>query len=252
MRIAPSFALLLLTPLAITSSADDPAAEPPVTRQAACRWTDTPPVIDGKLDDAAWSRAEVIDRFSAYWKKARTGNGTQARLLWDKDALYFSAKMTDAELRSFGNKRNDHLWEGDVFELFFKPEADKPAYYEFQANPKSLVLELAWPNRGFDFDKLASGPPMGTQAVAVVDGTLDRPGDNDRGWSVEGKIPWTAFNPTGGRPAPGAVWLFTLCRYDYGPEGTQPVLMSASPLTKPSFHRYEDYGRLVFEGPAAR
>jgi hypothetical protein len=243
------FKLYLMMWLAgfLTSPADDP--EPPVTREATCRWADQAPVIDGKLDDPVWARAVVIDRFPAFWKRSDTGPGTRARLLWDNDALYYSATMTDAELRAFGTKRNDHLWEGDVFELFFKPSADRPAYYEFQVNPRSVILELAFPQRGFDFNKLAAAPPMGHQAVAVVDGTLDQPGDRDRGWSVEGKIPWTAFAPTGGRPAPGAVWLFALCRYDYGPEGTTPVTMSSAPLTQLNFHRYEDYGRLTFEGP---
>ena len=54
---------------------------------------------------------------------------------------------------------------------------------------------------------------------------------------------------SGGRPRPGASWLFALCRYDYGPEGTEPVLMSSAPLTRANYHRYEDYGRLHFEGP---
>lgn len=224
--------------------------DPPVTREAVCRWVRQAPVIDGRLNDPAWSRAAVIDRFSAYWTKTDTGYNTRARLVWDENALYFAATMTDTELRSFGTKRNDHLWEGDVFELFFKPDPDKPAYYEFQANPKSLILELAWAKRGDNFDELAAKPPLGMEAVAVVDGTLDKPGDRDSGWTVEGKIPWTAFASTGGRPAPGATWLFALCRYDYGPEGTKPVLMSSAPLTRPSFHRYEDYGKLIFEAPA--
>src|SRR5262249_60499786 len=112
-----------------------------------------------------------------------------------------------------------------------------------------VIMELAFSKRGEDFDKLAAQPWMGTEAVAVVDGTLDKPGDTDRGWSVEGKIPWSAFAPTGGRPKPGETWLFALCRYDYGPEGTEPPLMSSAPLTQPNYHRYEDYGRLTFEGP---
>jgi hypothetical protein len=28
--------------------------------------------------------------------------------------------------------------------------------------------------------------------------------------------------------------------------------MSSAPLTKPNFHRYEDYGKLRFEGPRGR
>ncbi len=228
------------------------APEPPVTREAVCRRVDKAPVIDGKLDDPAWSSATVIDGFSAFWDRAEVESKTQARLVWDDDALYFAATMTDTELRAFGTQRNDRLWLGDVFELFFKPLADRPEYYEFQVNPRSTILELAFPKRGFDFATLAARPPMGMAAVAVVDGTLDQPGDRDNGWTVEGRIPWSVFAPTGGRPEPGASWRFALCRYDYGPEGTKPVTMSSAPLTQPSFHRYEDYGLLSFRGLAPR
>ena len=71
--------------------------------------------------------------------------------------------MTDAELRAYGIKRNDFLWEGDVFELFFKPRADGPEYYEFQANPRSVIFETAIPKRGSDFLKLLAQPPIGDQ-----------------------------------------------------------------------------------------
>jgi hypothetical protein len=222
--------------------------EPPVAREVVCRWTGKPPVIDGKLDDPAWAGAVVIDRFPAFWKQVDTGPGTRARLLWDNDALYFAATMTDAEIRSFGTKHNDRLWLGDVFELFFKPSEERAEYYEFQVNPRSVLLELAFPKRGFDFATLAARPPMGMSAVATIDGTLDHPGDRDQGWTVEGRIPWSIFAPTGGKPRPGDAWLFALCRYDYGPAGTEPIQMSSAPLTKGNFHRYEDYGRLTFRG----
>jgi Carbohydrate family 9 binding domain-like len=244
--------LPLLTGLALLCSvtpAPSRAADPPVSREVVCRWAKTAPKIDGKLDDPVWESAVVIEHFPAFWKGLDTGKSTRARLLWDRDALYFSATMTDKELRSFGTKRNDTLWNGDVFELFFKPSAEKPAYFEFQVNPKSVLLELPFPKRGAPFAEIAALPPSGYTAVAVVAGTLDKPGDVDEGWTVEGRIPWTTFANSGGRPAPGASWRFALCRYDYGPEGTEPVLMSSAPLTRPSFHRYEDYGLLTFEGP---
>jgi lysophospholipase L1-like esterase len=223
--------------------------DPPVTRRAVCRRAGTPPTIDGDPGDAVWKQAQVIEHFPAFWKGLDTGKTTQARLLWDDDALYFASEMTDAELRAYGTKRNDRLWLGDVFELFFKPSPDRPEYYEFQVNPRSVILELAFPQRGHDFQELAAKPPMGFQAVAQVQGTLDQPGNTDRGWTVEGRIPWSVFAPSGGRPRPGEAWSFALCRYDYGPEGTEPVLMSSAPLRRASFHRYEDYGTLVFEGP---
>jgi hypothetical protein len=222
-----------------------------VTRRAICRWAATPPVLDGKLDDRCWQKAAVIDHFASYWSKTPRA-GTFAYLIWDDDALYYAASMTDAELRSFGTKRNDTLWEGDVFELFFKPSAQKPEYFEFQANPRMVVFEMAFPKRGHDPLAFATAPPLGSKAVVALDGTLDQPGDRDLGWTVEGRIPWSAFAAAGGKPKPGEEWLFALCRYDYGPEGTRPTLMSSAPLTQQSFHRYEDYGTLRFEGPRQR
>lgn len=232
---------------AVAGAADSPA--PRATNEAVCRRTATAPVIDGKLDDDAWSKAEIIDRFPSFWAGVDGGKVTRARLLWDDEALYFAASMDDTELQSFGTKRNDRIWNGDVFELFLKPHRDRPEYYEFQVNPRSVILELAFPKRGFDFATLAARPPLGMTAAAVAEGTVDKTGDRDRGWTVEGRIPWTVFAPSSGRPAAGVVWTFALCRYDYGPQGTKPVLTSSAPLTKPSFHRYEDYGTVRFEGP---
>ncbi len=226
--------------------------EPEATREASCRWIKTPPTLDGKLDDPAWAGAEVIDRFPAYWNGTpSTPGATRARLVWDDQALYFAATMADTEIRSHGVGRNDRLWLGDVFEMFFRPDPDAPAYYEFQVNPRAAYLELAFPERGFDFDTLAARPPLGLKAVTHVEGRSNNnnPDIPDRSWTVEGMIPWSAFNPTGGKPSPGDTWRFALCRYDYGPEGTEPVLSSSAPLRRASFHRYEDYGRLNFEGP---
>ena len=163
-----------------------------VTRQAICRWADQPPVLDGKLDDRCWQKAAVIDHFASYWTKTPRA-GTFAYLVWDDEALYYAASMVDTELRSFGTRRNDTLWEGDVFELFFKPSAKKPEYFEFQANPRMLVFEMAFPRRGDNPLAFTTAPPLGSKAVVVLRGTLDQPGDRDLGWSVEGRVPWSAF-----------------------------------------------------------
>ncbi|WP_435009098.1 carbohydrate-binding family 9-like protein [Tundrisphaera lichenicola] len=226
------------------------AEDPPVTREAECRWAVQPPKIDGKLDDPAWKAAAVIDRFPSFWKKTEPGpdHATKARLVWDHDALYFSSVMTDADLRAFGTRQNDHLWNGDVFELFFKPSKDRPEYFEFQVNPNSVRFEAAFVGRLNAVTPFDARKPLGMTAVALATG----PEDETKGWIVEGKIPWTAFGPTVERPEPGSSWTFALCRYDYyGPENTDPILMSSAPLTQPNFHRFEDYGKLLFQAPAS-
>src|SRR5437879_483954 len=53
------------------------------------------------------------------------------------------------------------------------------------------------------------------EAKVRLDGTLNKRDDTDRGWTVEGRIPWYDFLRTGGRPDLGERWKFALCRYDY-------------------------------------
>jgi hypothetical protein len=248
----PSLVVLSVLVLAGGTARGD---DPPATREAECRWADRAPTIDGKLDDPAWKAAAVIDRFPSFWKKSDPGpaHATKARLLWDRDALYYAAEMTDPDVRASGTKHNDRLWDGDVFELFVKPGPDRPEYFEFQANPRSVLFEAAFLARNRPAVPFEARKSLGMSAVAMTDGTPDRPGAAAKGWTVEGRIPWTAFGPAFTRPEPGATWSFALCRYDYfGPEKTEPILMSSAPLTQPNFHRFEDYGRLLFQGPPSR
>jgi hypothetical protein len=82
-------------------------------------------------------------------------------------------------------------------------------------------------------------------------GHLNHRQDQDRGWVVEGRIPWRDFLQMA---PPEAIerWKFALCRYDYRIDTPQPELSTSAPLTKPSFHRYEDYASLRFVGPDER
>lgn len=211
------------------------------------RHTDKPPVLDGKADEPQWANAVPIKSFQAFWSGQQPKLPHEARIIWDDEAMYFFAELPDNYLRAFGKKRNDTLWLGDVFELFFKPSQDKPAYYELQANPLGLILELPFPSRGYSFEKLAALPHQGMEVAVHVDGSLDDPGKTDKKWTVEGRLPWTLFAATGGKPQAGDTWQFQLSYYDYGPDGTEPELGSCAPLTVPSYHRYEDYAGLKFE-----
>jgi hypothetical protein len=205
--------------------------------------------LDGVLDETAWDAAQEMTDFAVFWQKRRARTKTTARLLWDNKYLYFCADMEDQDLFALTKERNGMTWEDDVFELFFKPSADKLAYYEFQVNALNTQLELFLPSRGAGgYRRFAPLTKLGMESVVKLRGTLNKHDDRDRGWTVEGRIPWTAFKATGGRPAAGDRWKFALCRYDYSAYHDQPDLSSTAPLTVPDFHHYEDYGDLVFVG----
>jgi hypothetical protein len=221
------------------------AAEPAAFE---CRWAESPVTIDGRADEAAWKNAQVIDHFYLPWlgKDARAARtATKARLLWDKDYLYFFADLEDHDLFADVKEHNGHTWDNDVFELFFKPAADKPAYFEFQVNAAGTIYDSYIPQG--PSKQLFDG--FHVEAKVVLRGTLNKRTDNDEGWSVEGRIPWGDFARAGGRPEPDARWKFTLCRYDYSVHWPEPELSTCAPLSKKNFHLTKDYVPLRFVGP---
>lgn len=225
--------------------------EPPTHRTAECRWANEPIRIDARLDEPAWEKAQELTGFSVHWDKKPTTTVTSARLLWDEKYFYFAADMEDYDLYADITERNGMTWLNDVFEIFLKPSASKSPYYEFQVNAANTPLELFLPSRGAGgYMRFAKQTKIGLESAVRLRGTLNKVEDKDGGWIVEGRIPWSGFKATGGRPAPGAKWKFALCRYDYSWTLEQPELTSSAPLTKPDFHRYEDYGELTFVGNA--
>ncbi len=240
--------LLALAGCTVTEPAEEQAADQSLATPAAeCRRATGPIKIDGKADEPAWANAQEIKNFAVFWEKRKPKTATRARLLWDDDNLYFTADMEDHDIYADIKGHNGMPWLNDVFELFFKPSKDKLAYYEFQVNAANGQLELFLPSRGAGgWQRFAPLTHLGMESAVTIRGTLNDYSDKDEGWTVEGRIPWTAFQPTGGRPQPGAKWRFSLSRYDYSATFEHPETSASAPLTQSDFHRYEDYGELTF------
>lgn len=247
-RIAVIFGGLML---AIQTGCADVAPkaatpEPPLVRTAECRWANGPIQIDGRVDEAAWDAAEELSGFSIFWERKSGQTHTAARLLWDEQFLYFTAEMEDYDLYGDVSDRNGPTSENDAFGLYLKPATGKNGYFEFQVTPANTVRELYLPSRGAGGARRFASPKLGLESAVRRRGTLNKVDDKDGGWTVEGRIPWSAFQPTGGKPAPGAKWKFALTRHDYSWALEQPELTATAPFTKPDPHRYEEYGDLTF------
>jgi uncharacterized repeat protein (TIGR03806 family) len=257
-RIVPILAALVL--LSRSGQGEVPAG-PPKPFQAPptefeCRWTESPITLDGKADEVAWKQAQVIDTFYLPWLGVKTRparTATKARLLWDREYLYFLADMEDADLYADVKEHDGITWNNDVFELFFKPAADKPGYYEFQVNALGTIMDMFLPRRGAGgYSRFKNDGEFHIDAKVQLRGTLNHRQDKDEGWSVEGRIPWRDFIRTGGRPDIGERWKFALCRYDYSVNFEGPDLSTCAPLSRSNFHDYEDYATLHFVGPKSK
>lgn len=243
--------LFSLLALALVSLPSDAQPAKPKAVEHECRWADKPIQITGKGTDPAWKNAQTIDKFMVPWleKQRAPKTKTKAKLLWDREYLYFFADMEDADLFANIKEHNGQLWYNDVFELFFKPADDKPGYYEFQVNAAGAVLDCFFPRRNSGgFERYKNETKFHVEAKVHLRGSLNKWTDRDEGWTVEGKIPWTDFLKTGGRPEKGEKWKFALCRYDYSVDFEGPELSTCAPLSKQNFHYFEDYATLKFVG----
>jgi uncharacterized repeat protein (TIGR03806 family) len=216
-----------------------------------CQWVTGEISIDGNESETAWQQAHVITNFfvpSTDGKKPTMA--TTAKLLWDRDFLYFFAELEDQDLFADITEHDGQTWNNDVFEIFFKPSDEKPGYYEFQVNAAGTEMDMFIPDRtqgGYSVFKSTEKFHWKTAVNRL--GSLNERDDRDMKWTVEGRWPWTDFLPTGGRPEVNEVWKFALCRYDYTRDHP-PELSSCAPLTKVDFHRVQDYASIRFVGPS--
>lgn len=236
------------------SAVPPPALTAAVPLVYLCQHTSSPlpGAIDGDITGWEWKNALPIRNFVHVESHSPALSNTEAKLLWDDQYLYFSAVMDDADVYANNTKHNGMLWFDDVFELFFKPDARKLGYYEFEINPRNATMEMFLPSRGSGgYGRWIGKQPFHVESKVLLrpGTTLNDPSDHDAGWIVEGRIPWADFAPTGGKPEIGAEWKFALCRYDYSVEFDAVDMSSCAPLNKDGFHNYENYATLKFTGP---
>ena len=212
-----------------------------------CRRASGPIRIDGRADEDAWKTAQVVDEFSPFWLGRPALTETTARLLWDDDYLYFHAAMQDADVFASVTEHDGSTWVNDVFELFVRPSESSLNYYEFEVNAANAVFDTFFPSRGGGgVERWRRAHEFHVETAVVVKGTLNRWQDDDDGWTVEGRIPWSDFSHTGGKPKAGDTWRFALCRYDYSKNFDEPEVSSCASLRRGNFHWYEDYDDLRF------
>ena len=82
----------------LASAAERPAGLPPEghTRSIAAQRTAVPPVVDGAIDDPAWSDALVATGFWVSQLRQAPSDETSVQVLYDDEALYFAFICSDA------------------------------------------------------------------------------------------------------------------------------------------------------------
>ncbi|MCF7809011.1 MAG: carbohydrate binding family 9 domain-containing protein [Candidatus Marinimicrobia bacterium] len=161
---------------------------------------DTPPIIDGVVDEAAWDLVQpAVD-----WYKLEPVNGgpsdygTEMRFLYDDVAFYVSATMYDdpANIKTQLGKRDDEGVLADWVGIWFSPFNDGANDLNFSVTAAGVQIDAKYSPNNND----SNWDPVWESAVTI----------HAEGWSVEMAIPFSQIR----FPSKDVqVWGMNMARY---------------------------------------
>lgn len=155
-----------------------------------------PLVVDGRLDDAAWKRAEWTGDFVDIEGdlRPRPRHRTRVKMLHDDSYLYIGAVLEEPHLWATLTDRDAVIYHDNDFEVFIDPDGDAHNYYELEINALGTVWDLLLTRPYRDGGHAVDAWNItGLKSAVHLDGTLNDPSDIDRGWSVELALPWSVL-----------------------------------------------------------
>ena len=185
-----------------------------------CRRASAPVRIDGKLDDPAWQAAPWTADFVDIEgdAKPRPRFRTRAKMLWDDQYFYIAAELEEPHVWATLTKHDAVIFHDDDFEVFLNPSGDTLNYFEFEMNALNTGWDLFLPKPYKKQGKADNSWEIpGLRTAVQVQGTLNNPRDQDRGWTLEIAFPWTAFASKApvNRPKPGESWRVNFSRVEW-------------------------------------
>ncbi len=162
----------------------------------------TPPVIDGRLDDDAWTHASEITGFTQRDPdegKPATQK-TVVKVVYHDDAIYFGARMYDTEPVTTRLGRRDTQLESDWFRVYLDPHLDRRTGSSFSVNPSNVQLDTVlyndtWADQAWD--------GVWSSATSIDEG----------GWNVEIRVPYSQLRfPDRPRHTWGVNFIRTISR----------------------------------------
>jgi len=177
--------------------------------------------VDGKLDEESWKKVYWSEDFMDIVGKSKTKPRfrTRVKMLWDDDYFFVGAELEEPHIWATLKDRDSIIYLDNDFEVFIDPDGDTHNYYELEINALNTVWDL------FLVKPYRDGGPaihswdiQGLKTAVYVDGTINNPGDKDKGWSVEIAIPWNVLKeaaPFKNKPKAGDLWRINFSRVEY-------------------------------------
>ena len=134
----------------------------------------TPPTVDGKLDDDCWQRVTVVDEFKIAELETTVPDKTEVSLGFDDEALYIGFRCVQEEPSMIANqtRRDGSFQYEDHIAVYLDTHHDRRRSYCFAVNPLGIQRDEKQGDLGWDGEWFAA---------AIVESSV---------WTVEVKIPF--------------------------------------------------------------
>jgi hypothetical protein len=193
--------------------------------------------------ESAWAKAQRIAWGPAPYE-------TRFRALWSDAGLFLRFDSDDSSPWHTMTKRDEHLWEEEIFLDIARSGKD---YAELEISPANVVCDVrmitAWPNKKGDLGWNLEG------LETTVHPAKDSAGKTT-GWTATAFLPWDAFRSLPSAkgialpPKPQDSWRFNVFRIKRpnGPSAPEKGVVEAawSPVPGESFHVPEVFRDFVF------
>lgn len=159
-------------------------------------YTQTPPVIDGHINDEAWAGASWSALFTDIEdaKRIAPAYATRFKMKWDNHFLYIAAEITEPHIWANLKKHDQVVFNDNDFEVFIDPDNNTHQYFEIEANAINTIFDLfmTMPYRN-GAGPLISWDAPGMHTAVKVQGKLNKSSRIDQGWTLEMAIPYAAL-----------------------------------------------------------
>jgi hypothetical protein len=176
--------------------------------------------VDGHLVEPSWKKAPQTRRFVHITTGEKGRFNTQAMMLWDDEYFYVACLIEETDIFAIEGRRHTPVYHTDPdVELFIDADGDGQNYYEFQINPINIINEVFWDKANGRGGKGIFGWDLiGIKHAVQIQGTLNCPGDKDKGWKVELALPWESMERmcphSSLPPKPGDTWRINFTRVE--------------------------------------
>ena len=183
-------------------------------------YTPFAPKIDGDLTDPAWRQAAWTDNFVDIEGDLKPAPAfpTHAKMLWDDTCLYIAAEITDPHVWATLKQHDEIVFRDNDFEVFIDPNNTTHQYFELEFNAFNTVFDL-FLNKPYreGGSAMINWDAEGLRSAVKVQGTINDPRDQDRGWTIEIAIPFKAISIGNNVQVPenGTLWRINFSRVEW-------------------------------------